>query len=77
MRAPQLGELLDERFMEHRRRSTSVAGIICAATPGPKASSAGRQDQQPDRNRKEKSLHAVHQVGRGSSRAAHDPREDR
>jgi drug/metabolite transporter (DMT)-like permease len=30
MKLPAVGELLDERFMEHRRRSTSVAGITCA-----------------------------------------------
>ena len=30
MKLPVLGDLLDERFMEHRRRSTSTAGIICA-----------------------------------------------
>ncbi len=28
MRLPLLGELVDERFLEHRRRSTSLAGIV-------------------------------------------------
>ena len=32
MKLPALSELLDERFLEHRRRSTSVAGITCALT---------------------------------------------
>ena len=32
MRLPLLGWLLDERFLEHRRRSTSVAGIVAAET---------------------------------------------
>jgi len=26
-----LGRLVDERFLEHRRRSTSVAGMVAAA----------------------------------------------
>jgi hypothetical protein len=29
MRIPLLGWLIDERFLEHRRRSTSVAGQAC------------------------------------------------
>ncbi len=28
MRLPLLGELVDERVLEHRRRSTSLAGIV-------------------------------------------------
>jgi len=27
-----LSRFVDERFLEHRRRSTSIAGIACAAT---------------------------------------------
>ena len=27
-----LSRFVDERFLEHRRRSTSLAGIICAVT---------------------------------------------
>jgi len=30
MNIPIVGRFLDERFFEHRRRSTSVAGIACA-----------------------------------------------
>lgn len=30
MRIPILGKLLDERFLDHRRRSTSLAGIVTA-----------------------------------------------
>jgi hypothetical protein len=30
MNVPLLGRLLDERFFEHRRRSTSIAGIAAA-----------------------------------------------
>ncbi len=30
MRVPLLGWLVDERFLEHRRRSTSVAGMLSA-----------------------------------------------
>jgi hypothetical protein len=30
MNIPIIGRLLDERFFEHRRRSTSVAGIVAA-----------------------------------------------
>jgi hypothetical protein len=30
MNVPIIGRLLDERFFEYRRRSTSVAGIIAA-----------------------------------------------
>ncbi len=29
-RIPLLGKLVDERFLEHRRRSSSVAGIVTA-----------------------------------------------
>jgi hypothetical protein len=29
-RIPILGKLVDERFLEHRRRSSSVAGIVAA-----------------------------------------------
>jgi len=29
-RIPFLGKFVDERFLEHRRRSTSLAGIIAA-----------------------------------------------
>ena len=29
-RIPVLGKFVDERFLDHRRRSTSVAGIFCA-----------------------------------------------
>jgi hypothetical protein len=29
-RVPILGKFVDERFLEHRRRSTSVAGIVGA-----------------------------------------------
>lgn len=29
-RIPFLGKFVDERFLEHRRRSTSVAGIVGA-----------------------------------------------
>jgi hypothetical protein len=31
MNIPIIGRLLDERFFEHRRRSTSIAGIVTAA----------------------------------------------
>jgi membrane protein YdbS with pleckstrin-like domain len=27
-----LGKVIDERFLNHRRRSTSTAGILCAIT---------------------------------------------
>ena len=27
-----LGKQIDERFLTHRRRSTSIAGIVCAVT---------------------------------------------
>ncbi len=30
MRVPLVGWLVDERFLEHRRRSTSVAGMLSA-----------------------------------------------
>ncbi len=30
MRLPFLGDVVDERFLEHRRRSTSVAGMLSA-----------------------------------------------
>lgn len=30
MRLPLVGWLVDERFLEHRRRSTSLAGIVGA-----------------------------------------------
>ena len=30
MKLPIIGRLLDERFFEYRRRSTSVAGIVAA-----------------------------------------------
>ena len=30
MKLPIIGRLLDERFFEYRRRSTSIAGIIAA-----------------------------------------------
>jgi len=30
MNVPIIGRLLDERFFEYRRRSTSIAGIIAA-----------------------------------------------
>ena len=30
MNIPIIGKLLDERFLEHRRRSTSIAGIVTA-----------------------------------------------
>ena len=30
MNVPIIGRLLDERFFEHRRRSTSIAGIVTA-----------------------------------------------
>ncbi len=30
MNIPIIGGLLDERFFEHRRRSTSIAGIVSA-----------------------------------------------
>ena len=26
------GKVIDERFLTHRRRSTSIAGIVCALT---------------------------------------------
>jgi len=26
------GKVIDERFLTHRRRSTSIAGIVCAVT---------------------------------------------
>jgi hypothetical protein len=29
-RIPGLGKFVDERFLEHRRRSSSIAGIVCA-----------------------------------------------
>jgi hypothetical protein len=29
-RIPFLGKLVDERFLEHRRRSSSIAGIVAA-----------------------------------------------
>lgn len=29
-RVPVLGKFIDERFLDHRRRSTSMAGIFCA-----------------------------------------------
>jgi hypothetical protein len=29
-RVPILGKFVDERFLEHRRRSTSIAGIVGA-----------------------------------------------
>jgi hypothetical protein len=29
-RVPILGKFVDERFLEHRRRSSSIAGIFCA-----------------------------------------------
>ncbi len=29
-RVPVLGKFVDERFLDHRRRSTSMAGIFCA-----------------------------------------------
>ena len=29
-RVPVLGKLVDERFLEHRRRSSSVSGIVTA-----------------------------------------------
>jgi hypothetical protein len=31
MNHPIIGRLLDERFLEHRRRSTSIAGVVTAA----------------------------------------------
>ena len=31
MKVPFLGALIDERFLEHRRRSTSLAGVIGGA----------------------------------------------
>ena len=30
MRVPFLGQFVDERFLEHRRKASSVAGIITA-----------------------------------------------
>ena len=30
MRIPFVGSHIDERFLDHRRRSTSTAGIACA-----------------------------------------------
>ena len=30
MKLPIIGRLLDERFFEYRRRSTSIAGIVAA-----------------------------------------------
>ncbi|HTB98265.1 MAG TPA: hypothetical protein VK716_14740 [Terracidiphilus sp.] len=33
-RVPILGKFVDERFLEHRRRSTSVAGIVGALAAG-------------------------------------------
>ena len=33
-RVPILGKFVDERFLEHRRRSTSVAGIVGALATG-------------------------------------------
>ena len=30
MKLPVVGRAIDERFLEHRRRSTSVAGIVTA-----------------------------------------------
>ena len=32
MKIPLLDRVLDERFFEHRRRSTSIAGIVAAET---------------------------------------------
>ena len=29
-RIPILGKFVDERFLDHRRRSSSIAGILCA-----------------------------------------------
>ena len=29
-RVPFLGKFVDERFLDHRRRSSSIAGILCA-----------------------------------------------
>ena len=29
-RIPVLGKFVDERFLDHRRRSSSIAGILCA-----------------------------------------------
>ena len=34
MNAPHLGGLVDERFLTHRLRSTSLAGIVGAVTAG-------------------------------------------
>jgi protein-S-isoprenylcysteine O-methyltransferase Ste14 len=31
-RIPLLGKFVDERFLEHRRRSSSIAGIVSAVT---------------------------------------------
>lgn len=31
MKIPVLGWVIDERFLEHRRRSTSTAGVACAS----------------------------------------------
>ena len=33
-RVPFLGKFVDERFLEHRRRSTSMAGIVAALVAG-------------------------------------------
>jgi membrane protein YdbS with pleckstrin-like domain len=30
MKIPILGTEIDERFLTHRRRSTSIAGMVCA-----------------------------------------------
>lgn len=32
MKVPILGMEIDERFLTHRQRSTSIAGIVCAVT---------------------------------------------
>lgn len=32
MNAPLIGQLVDERFLNHRLRSTSLAGVIGACT---------------------------------------------
>jgi hypothetical protein len=34
MRIPFLGQFVDERFLEHRRRASSVAGIITSVLAG-------------------------------------------
>jgi uncharacterized membrane protein YhhN len=33
-RIPVLRDFVDERFLEHRRRSTSLAGLICLLVTG-------------------------------------------